>query len=65
MPTIIDQKDELVRSLGRLGVGLIDLVTSLSDELVVLDRGRRVIVVAGELFDEHPPASGARLIAGR
>lgn len=57
MPTIIDQKDELVRSLGRLGVGLIDLVTSLSDELVVLDRGRRVIVVAGELFDEHPPAS--------
>ena len=53
MPTSIDHSAELVRSLNRLGVGLIELVTSVGDEIVVLDRERHVVAVVGDVLDER------------
>jgi DNA-binding CsgD family transcriptional regulator len=54
VPTGIDQKRELVRVLGRLGIGVIDLIASIRDEIVVLDRERRVVAVLGDWWDESP-----------
>ena len=47
MPTIIDRKEELVRVLNRLGIGPLELITSIRDEIIVLDRERRVVAVLG------------------
>ena len=52
--TGIDHKEELVRILGRFGVGPLELVASIRDEIVVLDFKRRVVVVLGDWFDESP-----------
>jgi DNA-binding CsgD family transcriptional regulator/transcriptional regulator with PAS, ATPase and Fis domain len=57
MPTGIDQKEELVRGLGRLGIGLRELIASFHDEIVVLDRERRVVAVLGDALDESPRRS--------
>src|SRR4029077_7889456 len=53
MPTIVDLKEELLRSLTRLGVGLMELVTSIRDQIVVIDPERRVIAVLGEIPGER------------
>src|SRR5437660_12709015 len=54
MPTGIDQKEELVRVLGRLGIDLLDLIASFRDEIVVLNCERRVVAVLGEGPEESP-----------
>src|SRR5258706_2616803 len=54
MPTGIDQKEELVRALRRLGIGPLELIASIRDEIVVLDRERRVVAFAGDAPDESP-----------
>jgi len=54
MPTGIDQKEELVRALRRIGVGPLELIASLREEIVVLDRERRVVALAGDWPDESP-----------
>ena len=54
MPTIVDRKGELVRVLDRLGIGLLDLITSIRDEIVVLDRERRVVAVLGDRPHQSP-----------
>jgi DNA-binding CsgD family transcriptional regulator len=54
MPTTVDRKEELVRVLGRLGIGLPELIASIRDEFVVLDRERRVVAVLGDWPDESP-----------
>src|SRR6185436_5267051 len=45
MPTITDQKEELLRNLTRLGVGLMELVTSIRDQIAVIDPERQVVAV--------------------
>jgi DNA-binding CsgD family transcriptional regulator len=52
MPTGIDQKEEWVRVLGRLGIGLLELIASIRDEIVVLDGERRVVAVLGDWLDD-------------
>jgi len=47
MPTQIDQNEELIRILGRLGVGPFELLASIIDEIAVVDRRGRVVVVLG------------------
>jgi DNA-binding CsgD family transcriptional regulator len=47
MPTQIDQNEELIRILGRLGVGPFELFTSIADEIAVVDRRGRVVVLLG------------------
>jgi DNA-binding CsgD family transcriptional regulator len=54
MPTGIDQEEELVRALRRLGIGPLELIASIRDEIVVLDRERRVVALAGDWPDESP-----------
>jgi DNA-binding CsgD family transcriptional regulator len=54
MPTTLDRREELVRVLGRLGIGLLELITSIRDEIVVLDRERRIVTVFGDWPDESP-----------
>jgi DNA-binding CsgD family transcriptional regulator len=58
MSMLIAQNEELVRALGRLGIGLAELVASIRGEIVVLDRKRRVIALLGDWPDEsvrRPP----------
>ena len=43
--------EELVRILGRFGIGPLELVTSIRDEIVVLDLKRRVVVLLGDWFE--------------
>src|SRR5438309_1623040 len=52
MPSRIDRKDEAVRALGRLGIGLLELIASIREEIVAFDRKRRVVAVLGEVLDE-------------
>src|SRR5512132_4301921 len=52
MPIGIDRKEELVRVLGRLGIGLLELIASIRDEIVVLDRERRVVAALGDPLDD-------------
>jgi DNA-binding CsgD family transcriptional regulator len=52
MPTTIDRKEELVRTLGRLGIDPLDLVTSIPDTIAVLDGERRVVALVGDWPDE-------------
>jgi DNA-binding CsgD family transcriptional regulator len=52
MPTSIDQKEEVVRLLGRLGIGLLELIASIQDGILVLNRQRRVVVALGEWPDD-------------
>jgi len=52
MPTSIDQKEELVRPLRRLGIGLLELIASLQDGILVLNRERRVVALVGEWPDD-------------
>jgi len=47
MPTQIDQNEELIRILGRLGVGPFELLASIIDEIAVVDRRGRVVVLLG------------------
>jgi DNA-binding CsgD family transcriptional regulator len=47
MPTQIDQNEELIRILGRLGVGPFELLASIGDEIAVVDRRGRVVVLLG------------------
>ena len=54
MPTTVDKKEELVRVLGRLGIGPLELIASIRDEIVVLDRERRAVAVLGDWPDESP-----------
>jgi DNA-binding CsgD family transcriptional regulator len=48
MPTQIDQNEELMRILGRLGVGPFELLESIGDEIAVVDRRGRVVVLLGK-----------------
>ena len=54
MSTIIAQNEEVVRALGRLGIGPPELLASIRDEIVVLDRERRVVAILGDWPDESP-----------
>jgi DNA-binding CsgD family transcriptional regulator len=54
MPIGIDHKEELVRVLGRLGIGLLELIASIRDEIVVLDRERRVVAALGDSLGDPP-----------
>ena len=47
MPTQIDQNEELIRILGRLGVGPFELLSSIIDEIAVVDRRGRVVLLLG------------------
>jgi len=49
---VITQHEEFFQALGRLGIGLTELVASISGEIVVLDRKRRVIAVLGDWPEE-------------
>jgi DNA-binding CsgD family transcriptional regulator len=53
--TSVEQKKGLARALARLGVGLLEVVTSIRDEIAVVDRQRRLIAVLGEWPDELRP----------
>jgi DNA-binding CsgD family transcriptional regulator len=54
MATTVDQQQELLRVLGRLGIGVLELIASIRDEIVVLDRQRRAVAVLGDWPDESP-----------
>ena len=63
--TGIDQREELVRILGRLGVGPLEVIASVRDEIAVLDRTRRVVVLLGDWFDEssrRPESLGGKTL---
>src|SRR5687768_16411153 len=55
MQTTVDQKEELIRVLGRLGIGPLELLASLKDEIVVLNRHRRAVALLGNWPDESSP----------
>src|SRR5438876_11476633 len=57
MATGIIHDEELVRILGRLGLGPFELLASIRDEIVVLDRNQRVVVVLGDRSSESPRRS--------
>lgn len=54
-PTTIDQGEALVRVLGRLGIGALELITSIRDEIAVVDRKRRVVAILGDWRHESRP----------
>jgi DNA-binding CsgD family transcriptional regulator len=51
----VDQKKGLVRVLNRLGISLLELITSIRDEIAIVDRQRRIIAVLGDWPDESKP----------
>jgi len=57
MATGITHEEELVRILGRLGLGPGELLASIGAEIVVLDRNQRVVVVLGDRSSESPRRS--------
>ena len=50
--TTLDQKDDLVRSLAQLGVDLFQVLASVADEIIVLDRDRCLVGLSGDGTDE-------------
>jgi DNA-binding CsgD family transcriptional regulator len=52
MPTGIDHTEELARVLRRLGIGPLELIACIRDEIIVLDREQRVVVVLDHASDE-------------
>src|SRR5258705_7606823 len=50
--TTRDQKRELVRSLAQLGVDLFQVLASVADEIIVLDRDRCLVGLSGDGPDE-------------
>jgi len=54
MPSTIENTEELVRVLRRLGIGLLELLKSIRDQIIVLDRERRVVAVLGDWPDGSP-----------
>jgi len=53
MPTITDQKEELLRNLTRLGVGLMEILTSIRDQIAVIDPERQIVALLGEIPGER------------
>jgi hypothetical protein len=47
MPTQIDQNEEVIRVLGRLGLGPFELLASIGDGIAVVDRRERVVALLG------------------
>jgi len=56
MPTAIDYREELRRVLDRLGIGPLELIASMRDEIVVRDGEGRVVLVLGEIFGRQAAA---------
>jgi PAS domain S-box-containing protein len=54
MHTVFEHHGELGRALGRLGIGPLELVASMRDEILVLDGEGRVVFVLGDWADETP-----------
>ena len=63
MPTTIDRNGDIVRVLERLGVGPLDLIAAIRDEIVVLDGEGRVVAALGA--GPHESARGGEELIGK
>jgi DNA-binding CsgD family transcriptional regulator len=54
MATTVDRAGELTEALRRLGIDMVDLLASIPDQVVVLDREQRVVAILGGGPDESP-----------
>jgi DNA-binding CsgD family transcriptional regulator len=64
--TPLDQKEDLVRSLAQLGVDLFQVLASVADEIIVLDRERYLVGLFADGPDEarEPTAGTLRDVFG-
>jgi transcriptional regulator with PAS, ATPase and Fis domain len=52
MATTIDRAGELTQALRGLGIGVVELLASIPDPIVVLDRQQRIVAILGGWPDE-------------